>query len=349
MARRVLAVALMLALSTGSAVAFAADVPISDDARSHFTAGVSFLQDPDGARYEEALREFQAAYAISPSWKILGNLGLAAMKLERDGEARDAIKGYLDGGGKQLDSQERAQMERDLQALEASLVAVHIEAAPSDVTLVDERQPLTGSPIINRYGPLTGPIDLGLRAGHHRFTAKLDGYADQVWEIEGQPGGKLSHSFALTATTTATVAPPPAASAVAPPSGTAAQAKVDLEPKPAGNGLRTGSYVALGVGAVGVGLGALFAVSAKGHYDDGNQLCPSFPCELHQADYDKRTQAGKDGDKAKTLSLVGFVVGGVGLATFATLFVLSRKTPADSAPQATAYIGPGSVGLKGSF
>src|SRR5689334_22822696 len=199
MARRVLAVALILALSTGSVAAFAADVPISEDARSHFTAGVSFLQDPDGARYEEALREFQAAYAISPSWKILGNLGLAAMKLERDGEARDAMRGYLDGGGKQLDPQERAQMERDLQALEASLVVVHLEATPNGITLVDERQPLTGGPIINRYGPLTGPVDLGVRAGHHRFTAKLEGYADQVWEVEGQPRGKLSHSFVLTA------------------------------------------------------------------------------------------------------------------------------------------------------
>ncbi|HKY36226.1 MAG TPA: hypothetical protein VJN18_09825, partial [Polyangiaceae bacterium] len=47
--------------------ATAADVVISDKARAHFTAGVSLLQDPDGARHEEAYREFQAAYADSPS------------------------------------------------------------------------------------------------------------------------------------------------------------------------------------------------------------------------------------------------------------------------------------------
>ena len=71
----------------------AQDVPISDEARAHFTTGVNLLQDPDGARYEEAYREFKEAYAESPSWKILGNLGICAMKLERDSEAISAFDG----------------------------------------------------------------------------------------------------------------------------------------------------------------------------------------------------------------------------------------------------------------
>ncbi len=75
-----------------AAPAAAHEVEISERARGHFTAGVNLLQDPDGARYEEAYREFKAAYAESPSWKILGNLGLASMKLERDGEAIEAYQ-----------------------------------------------------------------------------------------------------------------------------------------------------------------------------------------------------------------------------------------------------------------
>src|SRR6476661_7390454 len=63
---------------------------ISAEARSHFEAGVSLLQDPDGARYEEAYREFTAAYQLSKSPRVLGNVGLCAMKLERDAEAIDA-------------------------------------------------------------------------------------------------------------------------------------------------------------------------------------------------------------------------------------------------------------------
>ena len=113
----ILGTVLVVLATAGPAIA--ADVPISEDARAHFTAGVNLLQDPDGARYEEAYREFKAAYSASPSWKILGNLGISAMKLERDGEAIDAYKKYLSEGGKQVDADERAQFQRDLATLEA--------------------------------------------------------------------------------------------------------------------------------------------------------------------------------------------------------------------------------------
>src|SRR5262245_35470252 len=79
------------------APARAEDVIISDEAKERFRAGVALLDDPDGARYEEAYREFSAAYRASPSPKILGNLAICAMKLERDGEAIKAFEGYLEG------------------------------------------------------------------------------------------------------------------------------------------------------------------------------------------------------------------------------------------------------------
>src|SRR5687767_2361394 len=79
------AAALCLSLASSAR----ASSPISEEARLHFEAGVNLLQDPDGARFEEAYREFKTAYAATPSWKILGNLGICAMKLERDSEAID--------------------------------------------------------------------------------------------------------------------------------------------------------------------------------------------------------------------------------------------------------------------
>ena len=74
---------------------WADDVPISDTAKRQFEVGVAFLDDPEGARYEDAYRAFKAAHADSPSPKILGNVGLCAMKLERDAEAIDAYGRYL--------------------------------------------------------------------------------------------------------------------------------------------------------------------------------------------------------------------------------------------------------------
>src|SRR4051812_18719060 len=75
-----------------------AQVQITPEARARFSAGVNLLKDPEAPRYEEAYREFKAAYAASPSYKILGNLGLCAMKLERDEEAIDAYERYLKEG-----------------------------------------------------------------------------------------------------------------------------------------------------------------------------------------------------------------------------------------------------------
>src|SRR5215475_15565235 len=98
-----------LALVLLSSGAHAQDVQITDSARQHFKTGVAYLKDPDGARYEEAYREFKAAYADSPSWKILGNLGITAMKLERDGEAIEAFEKYLASGGNQIELAERSQ------------------------------------------------------------------------------------------------------------------------------------------------------------------------------------------------------------------------------------------------
>jgi len=102
---------------------------------------------------------------------------------------------------------------------------------------------------------------------------------------------------------------------------------------------------------VGLGVGTAFALGAKSNYDDANAFCPSFPCSLKQADADRRTSLTSDGDSKKTLSIVSFVVGGAGLATGVTLFVLSgrqKETPTAGA-WAKPVLGVGSIGVVGGF
>ncbi len=326
--------------------ALAADVAISDEARAHFSAGVNLLQDPDGARYEEAYREFKAAYATSPSWKILGNLGLSAMKLERDSEAIDAIKKYLAEGGKNIDADERAQFQRDLATLESGVAHVVLQSEPPGATIEDERLPASGPAIRNSY-VADGQSQLGVRSGRHRFTAKLAGRADVVWEVELSPKQQVSHTFTL---------PEPAVAApvAAPTSAPAPVAMVDTTSSQGGNGLRTGAYVALGAGVVGLAAGTIFGLSAKSKYKEANDItndnCPgSGSCELPASLFDQRAGLGKDGDSAKTLSIVGFALGGVGLATGVTLFVLSNKKEGAAAASVEPYVGVGQLGLRGGF
>ncbi len=91
---------------------------------------VALLKDPKMPRYEEAHREFKAAYALSPSYKILGNLGLCAMQIERDEEAIHAYEAFLREGGPEVTSGERMQIERDLLTLKAGIVKVNISSDP---------------------------------------------------------------------------------------------------------------------------------------------------------------------------------------------------------------------------
>src|SRR5688572_30010502 len=184
-----------------------ADVEITEAARQHFKAGVNFMQDPDGARYEEAYREFKVAYAASPSWKILGNLGIAAMKLERDGEAIEAMERYLNEGGKDLPDDEREQFERDLSTLKSSVVRVTLTSVPPGAVVTDERIPVQGASVTNRYTLENGQLELGIRTGHHRMVARLEGYEDAVWEFDASPGVGQSHAFELKLRAQATAAP----------------------------------------------------------------------------------------------------------------------------------------------
>jgi hypothetical protein len=240
-----------------AAPAFAADVPVSESAKQHFQAGVAFLQDPDGARYEEAYREFQAAYADSPSWKILSNLGIAAMKLERDGEAIDAFQKYLTEGGAEIDADEKAQVERDLATLKASAARLTLTTNPVGAQVTDERVPTTGSPIVNRYGPTQGPLTIIVRAGHHRLTARMAGKPDVVWETDVTSQGAVEHTFDFT-------------TAVAPPGATQPQ------PGPVadeGGGPPVGVYIGLAATGLFVAGGAVTGILAMGKnsdYDEAN-------------------------------------------------------------------------------
>jgi hypothetical protein len=197
---------------------------------------------------------------------------------------------------------------------------------------------------------LNGPAQIGVRAGRHRFTAKLPGRTDAVWEIELSPKQQQSYSFKLPEPSAAA----PTAAPVTPaeqPGGVA----VDSKNVKSSNGLRIGSYVGLGVGVAGIAVGTVFGLKAKSKYKQANDItdreCPGGgDCTPEGSVYDQWKQLGDDGDSAKTLSLVGFIVGGVGVATGVTLFVLSSgKKEQAAATKVEPYLGLSSLGVRGSF
>lgn len=165
-----------------------------DEARRLFKVGISLLEDPDGAKYDEARAQFQKAYDLSGNWKVLANLGLCQLKLERDGEAVTSYEKYLSGGGSAIDPDERAQVERDLGVLKAQVVTVKLAFPASGTDITDQRTDSRGNRIINAYRATETTLNIGVHPGDHVFTARLPGGAVK-WETTLSPGGEAEHKF----------------------------------------------------------------------------------------------------------------------------------------------------------
>jgi hypothetical protein len=342
--RALLVGSLLLAALGMTGLAQADSSGITAEARAHFAAGVNLLKDPDGPRYEEAYREFKAAYASSPSYKILGNLGLCAMKLERDDEAIQDYERYL-AEGKDLGPGEIAQVKTDLATLKTGVVYLTVTSAPPGATIVDVRLPVRGERVTNVYGPIDAGTRLGVREGSHQITARLGGYPDVTWEIDPAAGSSASHTFTFTKVEAAVplVVQPPAPAAQAPPP--AEQPKVATRPIPAG----------VYVGAVATGLltaGAVVTgILALGKHSD-------FQGENNGTN---PTQAQSDKSAGETLNLVNDVcIGGAvaGAVVTAVLFAARPTVMEDangSSGRASWRVAPllgssgGGLGVNGRF
>jgi hypothetical protein len=342
----------LIALSLVGA-AQAAEVRVSDNASRRFSQGVRYLTSQDPGRYEKAYREFKAAYADSPSWKILGNLGIVAHELERDGEAIDAFKAYLERGGKELAADERKQVKEDLELALAGHSTVIIETEPEGAWILDERLPETGVSIVNRYGPTQGKLELRVRAGHHRIVAELNGYESGVWEFSDAPGATSKHRFELRA-------PRPVAEA---PVEVPVEAKPDvrIDSKPGSPALRATAYVAMGLGVVGVGVGTYFLLDGFDKRTEANEVFADCEAQVpgcaETAPLYPDAKAAENAEgSAFTRSMVSYVAGGVLAATGVVLFIVSSPGSSDGGPRPsereaafTPWLSPRGVGVSGRF
>lgn len=135
-------------------------------------------------------------------------------------------------------------------------------------------------------------------------------------------------------------------SAVPPPSGEAhpGQGPTLSVEQPGSTSLRTYSYVAFGVGAVGLLVGGITGGLVLGQHGTLSDECKNGVCTS--------TTAKADLDSYHTMasvSTVGFIVGGVGVAAGAALFFLSPSSSSTKSAWIAPTIGPGSIGALGRF
>jgi hypothetical protein len=180
--------------------------------------------------------------------------------------------------------------------------------------------------------------------GAHVIKAEADGFLPAEQSISVAEGESGSVSLTLEPDPNASVAAAPGPTDGAHPGG----APTKIEPPPdapraTGSASRTLGFVALGVGAAGLVVGGVTGVMAMGKRGDLDDACPGGQCPPEQQDtLDSYRSLG-------TVSTIGFIVGGVGVATGVTLLLTSKNKTESAGRQVNLRIGASGVAMSGSF
>jgi hypothetical protein len=296
-------------------------VEISDEARRQFGIGVALLDDAAGPRYQEAYEAFHRAYADSPTPKILSNIGLCAMMLERDGEALESVGRYL-AEVPGIDPRERSKLEQDLETLGARVAHIELQVSPAKVTVTDQRTPLNGDPIINRYEVSDGKIALGIHGGNHRIEVAAEGHEPSVWQLELEPGKKQARNITLKKKGAAPPKPPPKPTPPPKPAPTTPPDPIEAD----GGGISTGAIIGLvATGALAISAGVVggLALNTKGDYE-------SYETGGNREDAEGARAIGE------TLNIVTDVLIGSAVLSAGITTVLLIIGPGDDPPEAPA-------------
>ena len=282
-------------------------------AREHYERGLALTE---SRSYEAALTEFDRAYAKSPHFAVLYNIGLCQLSLGHPLEAIEALSRYLKEGGAEVPAERRTQVEAQIAELDSRLAELSVTADRAGTLIaVDGRE-------IGRT-PLEKP--LRLPAGAHEVFATLDGVPVASRRIELREAERRTIDFAFAPSP----APPPATSTEAPhlpppllgldyPSP-----REESKPSPR---FRTVGYVLAGAGvAAGVG-GIVHFAWNRGRHTEWQTEQDALGAQPPPADYRDRAVANNELadsiERASAVTVGLFVASGVLVACGVTLVVV---------------------------
>jgi hypothetical protein len=351
----------MTALLSSPLTAFAQDEQRSA-ARDLATAGVEAFKDQ---KYDVALDNFTKAESLFHALPHLLFIARSHVKLGQYVKAREAymkiIKEVLPGNAPQAARDAQSSASTEVGNIEPKIGRVTINVAGKEqakglVVTID------GTPIASVLVGVPTAID----PGDHVIEGVATGLRGKAY-VTVQQGQKQDVALKLEADASAVppapvAAPLPAAGAAPAPAAAPPPPQSTLPPPvestpPAdqgashgSNGLRIGSYVAFGVGALGLAGGTVFMLQSAGKRSDADKLCTLPGGECDTSVESKVKSLDSDADSAATLGIVGFAVGAVGIGAGITLLVLSsKKSESASTTTVTPWIGLRTAGVRGTF
>jgi hypothetical protein len=292
-------------------------------ATAYFMKGSDFLK---AKKLTLALEQFKLSYAAvpSPNSHLYIARCLAAMGDVRAAYAEfDKVIDEATERGKTEDkylpTRDTAKTERDELRSKVALVTITVVHATPATTV--------------RLGDTEVP-----REQWDKPFAVAPGAVEARISTGDKPGTSQSATLTAGQTQTLTLDGAAAPTAVATSNDSAPTSK------PRSSALRPAAIVAGTVGVAGFVMFAVAGSMSQSTYDSLQKDCGLSPCPA--------SRAGdiSSGKTQQTLANVGLVVGAVGVAAGATLFVLSlKKSKSAPAPTTGLMLGPGYAGLNGTF
>lgn len=290
-----------------------------DEAKAHLQSGATLY---DENNFRGALVEFQRAYELAPSYRILFNIAQVEMELQDHAGAFNAYMRYVKEGGPDIAPARLAQVNAELERLRGRVGFLAIQTAAGAVVLVDDAQ--VG------YAPLPEPVTVA--AGRHKVTVEVPGReaVTRVFDVSGRQ--EVTAVLALDAPA---IRPVQERSSTAPPL-----------PPPAGPGSKAPGYIAWSVtGALAIGA-SVFAVTAHGNANQLAALRSRYPVTADQL-ASQRSKTVRNA--AITDALAGAAVASACVALYLTL----TRTDGDARPArenaVRLQIAPTGVALAGRF
>jgi hypothetical protein len=313
------------------------------DAKAQAAASELYTQakrDMEAGAYARACPRLEAARKILPEHMRTGmTLAHCYDKAGQPARAWAELRRVSALTEAQRNPDKVAEIEAKLADLEGRVPRLTIEVPPDIGALPGFAITRNGTPIITAQWGKAEPVDPGVyeigatALGKEPWTARV--------EVR-EPGKNVPVKVAPPWVLPARAAEKPAEKKDQGPSRSASVGSSSW--------MRTAGFVGMGVGAAGLGVGAVLgamALSRNGASNDGH--CKADD-RCDQAGFDLRSEARALGNG----STAAFVAGGVVLAAGAALFVISLpgskdKEAGESRARASLLIGPSGLGVRGAW
>lgn len=155
------------------------------EAKSRYKAGMTLYD--DGA-YDAARVQFERAYELAPSYRILYNIGLVYKQLNEFVGALKALQGYLKEGGSEVTEERKAEVNKLIDSLSGVIgsATVTVNVAGAEVTVDDA---------VVATSPTVALIPLN--PGKRKIGAKMAGRIPDTKVVTIASGDKINVDLTL--------------------------------------------------------------------------------------------------------------------------------------------------------